>query len=36
MKYNIINDISKNRKIYKKKISLFSVDLFDPKGHKKN
>ena len=34
MKYNIINDISKNRKIYKKKISLYSVDLFDPKGHK--
>lgn len=34
MKYNIINDISKNRKIYKKKISLYSVDLFNPKGHK--
>ena len=34
MKYNIINNISKNRKIYKKKISLYSVDLFDPKGHK--
>jgi hypothetical protein len=28
MKYNIINDISKNRKIYKKKISLYSLDLF--------
>ena len=34
MKYNIVNDISKNRKIHKKKISLYSVDLFDPKGHK--
>ena len=34
MKYNIFNDISKNRKIYKKKISLYSVDLFNPKGHK--
>jgi hypothetical protein len=29
MKYNIINDITKNRKIYKKKISLYSVYLFD-------
>jgi hypothetical protein len=34
MKYNIVNDISKDRKIFKKKISLYSVDLFDPKGHK--
>ena len=34
MKYNIVNDISKERKIFKKKISLYSVDLFNPKGHK--
>ena len=34
MKYNIFNETSKNRKVYKKKISLYSVDLFDPKGHK--
>ena len=34
IKYNIANDISKDRKIYKKKISLFSVDLFNPKNHK--
>jgi hypothetical protein len=27
MKYNIVNNISKDRKIYKKKISLYSVDL---------
>ena len=34
MKYNIINDISKKRKMHKKEISLYSVDLFDPKRHK--
>jgi hypothetical protein len=34
MKYNIFNETSKNRKIYKKKISLYSVDLFSPKFHK--
>ena len=34
MKYNLVNDTLKDRKIYKKKISLYSVDLFDPKGHK--
>jgi hypothetical protein len=32
--YNLINKVSKNRKIYKKKISLYSVDLFNPKFHK--
>ena len=27
MKYNLVNDTLKDRKIYKKKISLYSVDL---------
>ena len=32
--YNLMNKVSKNRKIYKKKISLYSVDLFNQKFHK--
>ena len=32
--YNLINKVSKNRKIYKKKISLYCVDSFNPKFHK--
>ena len=32
--YNLMNKVSKNRKIYKKKISLYSVDLFNQAFHK--
>jgi hypothetical protein len=35
-KYNhkIINNMAKSNKRYKKRISLYSVDLFNPKGHR--
>jgi hypothetical protein len=33
-KYKIAKNVSKNNKIYKKKISLYSVDLFNPKLHR--